>query len=200
MPISLVASPAPFNGNLLAAFRNSGASGRSSSILQSASESTEPRPHALFNLCHSGLDSPPNVFHSEFNKFYERGGLALAKTLSRRGAATYVGKQHTLSERHACRLIGIARSTKRYRSRSKEREMNLRHQFIDPGKPMQSCFIESFNGRSREECPNANWFVTLTDARRKIEAWRRDYNEERPHSSLGYLAPRQFAQLAHAGA
>ncbi len=72
-------------------------------------------------------------------------------------------------------------------------------QFIDPGKPMQNCFIESFNGRLREECLNANWFVTLADARRKIEAWRRDYNEQRPHSSLGYLAPQRFAQLAQSG-
>lgn len=79
-------------------------------------------------------------------------------------------------------------------------ERRVRLQFIEPGKPMQNCFIESFNGRLREECLNANWFVTLADARRKIEAWRRDYNEERPHSSLGYLAPQQFAQLAQAGA
>lgn len=78
-------------------------------------------------------------------------------------------------------------------------ERRVRLQFIDPGKPMQNCFIESFNGRLREECLNANWFVTLADARRKIEAWRCDYNEARPHSSLGYLAPRQFAQLEYAG-
>ena len=78
-------------------------------------------------------------------------------------------------------------------------ERRVRLQFIDPGKPMQNCFIESFNGRLREECLNANWFVTLADARRKIEAWRRDYNEERPHSSLGYLAPQRFAQLAQSG-
>jgi putative transposase len=51
-----------------------------------------------------------------------------------------------------------------------------------------------------EECLNANWFVTLADARRKIEAWRRDYNEERPHSSSGYLAPQHFAQVVCAGA
>jgi len=74
------------------------------------------------------------------------------------------------------------------------------HRFIDPGKPMQNCFIQILNVRLREECLNARWFVTLADARRKIEAWRRDYNEERPHSSLGYLAPQQFAQLAHVGA
>jgi len=79
-------------------------------------------------------------------------------------------------------------------------ERRVRLQFIEPGKPSQNCFIESFNGRLREECLNANWFVTLADARRKIEAWRQDYNEERPHSSLGYLAPRQFANLICAGA
>jgi putative transposase len=55
------------------------------------------------------------------------------------------------------------------------------------------------HGRLREECLNANWFLTLADARRKVEAWRHDYNEERPHSSLGYLTPRQFAQIASSG-
>jgi putative transposase len=79
-------------------------------------------------------------------------------------------------------------------------ERSVRLQFIEPGKPMQNCFIESFNGRLREECLNVNWFLTLADARRKIEAWRLDYNQERPHSSLGYLAPRHFAELAHRGA
>jgi len=78
-------------------------------------------------------------------------------------------------------------------------ERRIRLHFIDPGKPMQNCFIESFNGRLREECLNAHWFVTLADARRKIEAWRRDYNDERPHSSLGYLTPRQFAETVHIG-
>ena len=77
---------------------------------------------------------------------------------------------------------------------SEERRVGL--QFIEPGKPSQNCFIESFNGRLREECLNANWFLTLADARRKVEAWRHDYNEERPHCSLGYLTPRQFAQIA----
>lgn len=78
-------------------------------------------------------------------------------------------------------------------------ERRVRLQFIEPGKPTQNCFIESFNGRLREECLNANWFLTLADARRKIESWRRDYNEARPHSSLGYLTPQQFAQLGHPG-
>ncbi len=80
---------------------------------------------------------------------------------------------------------------------SEERRVHL--QFIEPGKPSQNCFIESFNGRLREECLNANWFVTLADARRKIEAWRQDYNGKRPHSSLGYLSPQRFAEQVHAG-
>jgi putative transposase len=58
---------------------------------------------------------------------------------------------------------------------------------------MQNGYVESFNGRFRDECLNVNWFATMADARRKIEAWRLDYNNERPHSSLGYRAPREFA-------
>lgn len=70
---------------------------------------------------------------------------------------------------------------------------------IQPGKPSQNGHIESFNGRFRDECLNANWFTSLTDARQKIEAWRVDYNQQRPHSSLGYLTPHEFAG-ARAGA
>ena len=63
---------------------------------------------------------------------------------------------------------------------------------IDPGKPSQNGHIESFNGRLRDECLNASWFTSLADARRKIEVWRLDYNQARPHSSLGYLTPLEF--------
>ncbi len=58
---------------------------------------------------------------------------------------------------------------------------------------MQNGHIESFNGRFRDECLNANWFLTLADARAKIEAWRKGYNSERPHSPLRYLSPEEFA-------
>jgi hypothetical protein len=61
---------------------------------------------------------------------------------------------------------------------------------------MQNGHVESFNGRLRDECLNANWFATLADARTKIEAWRVDYNEQRPHSSLNYQTPREFAAIA----
>ena len=69
----------------------------------------------------------------------------------------------------------------------------VRLQFIEPGKPIQNAFIESFNSRFREECLNEHVFVSLDDARRKIEQWRGRYNCERPHSSLGYLSPEEFA-------
>jgi len=68
--------------------------------------------------------------------------------------------------------------------------------FIRPGKPIENCFVESFNGRFRDECLNTHWFVSLRDARRTIEAWRVDYNHVRPHGSLGGLPPRVFARGA----
>jgi putative transposase len=67
--------------------------------------------------------------------------------------------------------------------------------FIRPGKPVDNCFIESFNARVRDECLNANVFVSLADARRKIEMWRVDYNEHRPPSSLGNRSPEEMLRL-----
>ena len=66
--------------------------------------------------------------------------------------------------------------------------------FIRPGKPVENSFIESFNARVRDECLNANVFVSLADARAKLDAWRRDYNESRPHTSLGDLTPAEFVR------
>ena len=65
--------------------------------------------------------------------------------------------------------------------------------YIAPGKPQQNAFSESFNGRLRDELLNETLFRSLPDARAKLEVWRRDYNEVRPHSSLGYLTPREYA-------
>lgn len=61
--------------------------------------------------------------------------------------------------------------------------------FSRPGKPTDNAFIEAFNGRFRAECLNAHWFLSLADAREKLEAWRRYYNEDRPHGAIGYKAP-----------
>jgi putative transposase len=74
------------------------------------------------------------------------------------------------------------------------RERGVELSFIRPGKPVDNAFIESFNGTLREECLNEHWFLSLREAKREIEAWRIDYNEVRPHSSLGNLTPSEFAQ------
>ena len=66
--------------------------------------------------------------------------------------------------------------------------------FIEPGKPVQNAYVESFNGRLRDECLNEHWFTTLEEARGRLEAWRQDYNTVRPHSSLGDLTPEAFAK------
>ena len=75
-----------------------------------------------------------------------------------------------------------------------ERQIELVH--IQPGKPVQNGRLESFNGRLREECLRVSWFQNLFDARSKIAAWRTEYNEQRPHSSLGYRTPKEFAELS----
>jgi len=72
-------------------------------------------------------------------------------------------------------------------------------QFIRPGKPVENALIESFNGRLRDELLNGELFMGLPDARQKLEAWRRDYNQNRPHSSMGDLTPVEFATQVRAG-
>jgi putative transposase len=74
-------------------------------------------------------------------------------------------------------------------------QANVQLSFIRPGKPNENAYIESFNGKFRDECLNEHWFVTMADARRIIENWRIEYNTEREHSSLGKLTPQEYAQM-----
>jgi putative transposase len=67
--------------------------------------------------------------------------------------------------------------------------------FSRPGKPTDNAFIEAFNGRLRQECLNENWFLSLEDAREKVENWREEYNKRRPHGALGNLSPEEFARM-----
>ena len=73
-------------------------------------------------------------------------------------------------------------------------EENVKWSYIQPGKPMQNGYAESFNGKLRDECLNENMFETLAEARILVERWRKDYNEQRPHSSLGGLTPEAYAR------
>lgn len=76
-------------------------------------------------------------------------------------------------------------------------EKGVKLNFIRPGKPVENAYIESFNGKFRDECLNENWFLNLRDAQEKIEAWRIDYNRNRPHTSLGGLSPEEFVRSNH---
>ena len=74
-------------------------------------------------------------------------------------------------------------------------DRGVRLHFIEPGKPQQNGYIESFNGKLRDECLNEHWFLSLAHARETIEEWRIDYNQRRPHSALGNLTPLEFARV-----
>jgi len=78
-------------------------------------------------------------------------------------------------------------------------ENGVQLHFITPGRPMENGYIESFNGKFRDECLNENWFTDLVDARQTIAAWKWDYNYVRPHSALGYLTPMEFKKSAATG-
>jgi|SRR5690606_809499 len=71
--------------------------------------------------------------------------------------------------------------------------------FIRPGKPVENAYVESFNGKFRDECLNEHWFLNLVDTKATIEAWRIDYNTVRPHSSLAGCTPQHFAQISSGG-
>ena len=77
-----------------------------------------------------------------------------------------------------------------------QQERQLKLSFIQPEKPTQNTFVESLNGKFRNECLNQHWFRTLEEAKQKIRDWRHHYNNERPHSSLSYMTPVAFANRA----
>jgi putative transposase len=89
---------------------------------------------------------------------------------------------------------GPEMSSRHYLAWCIEKRIDAVH--IQPGKPTQNAYAESFHGRLRDECLNISWFWNLFDARSKIAAWRVEYNCERPHSALGYLTPQEFAGKA----
>ncbi len=73
-------------------------------------------------------------------------------------------------------------------------ETGIDWHYIAPGKPQQKAFVESFNGKLRDECLNETLFVSLSEVRSTLEEWQEDYNTQRPHSGLGNLTPREFAE------
>jgi Integrase core domain/Transposase len=112
--------------------------------------------------------------------------------VDRREEARWLWEHYLVSQRRVCGLLVLAEFTSRhFLAWCLERRIEVVH--IEPGKPVQNAHMESFHGKLRDECLNASWFQNLWDARRKITAWRTEYNEERPYSSLGYRTPAAFA-------
>lgn len=111
---------------------------------------------------------------------------------------SYKGEDVVQTLEHACKLFGYPKSIRadngpEFISRDLDLwayQNDVILDFSRPGKPTDNAFIESFNGKFRAECLNAHWFMSLEDAREKLETWRRDYNEVRPHSAIGYKVPK----------
>ena len=120
--------------------------------------------------------------------------LEVASSLS--GATVGVALDRVLPSAHGLRSITVDHGTE-FMSRALEDwayQGGVQLDFIRPGKPVENAFIESFNGRLRDECLNVHQFTSIDDAKAKIEAWRLDYNQRRPHSSLGHLTPNEYAR------
>ena len=104
-----------------------------------------------------------------------------------------ISEQRTLPQTNICDN-GTEYTSKAMFFWSKERQVKPR--FIQPGKPTQNAFVESLNGKFRNECLNQHWFRTLEEARVEIDQWREHYNNVRPHSSLGYIPPVELTKRA----
>ena len=111
-----------------------------------------------------------------------------------------------VSERRACRVLGQVRSTQQYRAKVPLQDtalvvrewlerIGVKTLFIEPGSPWENGYLESFNGKLRDELLNGGIFYTLKEAQSLVQGWRREYNQVRPHSSLGYRPPAPAAML-----
>lgn len=133
---------------------------------------------------------------------FSRECIALHAGFSIRSKHVGAVLDHAIRERQAPVAItcdnGSEFTSRHFDSWAYFRKIDL--DFIRPGKPVENAFIESFNGRLREECLSQNWFVDLDDAQAALTAWREDYNESRPHTSLGGLAPVEYVARLLAGA
>ncbi len=126
---------------------------------------------------------------------FTRGSLAIAVDQGIKGEQVVTVLERIVAERGAPKSIRVDNGPE-FVSKVLDRwayERGVTLDFSRPGKPTDNAYVESFNGRLREECLNVNWFLSLEDARAKIEAWRQDYNESRPHTALGQVPPAEFA-------
>lgn len=126
---------------------------------------------------------------------YTREGLAIEVDTSLGGVRVARVLDHVIEERGRTPAAIVMDNGPELTSKALDQwaySRGVRLHFIDPGKPIQNCFVESFNGRLRDECLNEHWFTSIYDARQTVETWRVDYNGVRPHSSLGNQTPEEF--------
>ena len=132
---------------------------------------------------------------------YTRESLAMEVDTSFAGLRVTRVLDQIIAERGLPRAIrcdnGPELTSRHFLAWALDRKIDLVH--IQPGKPTQNAYVESFNSKMREECLRVSWFQNLFEARRIIAAWLRDYNERRPHSSLNYMTPAEFAAKASGG-
>lgn len=128
---------------------------------------------------------------------YSRACVALVASLSFDAAATTLAMDRAIGRGTPPRMItldnGSEFTSRHFDAWAHHRGILL--DFIAPGKPVQNGFAESFNGRLRDECLNQHWFSSIADAQAKLDAWRKEYNELRPHSSLGNRTPMEYLQV-----
>ena len=125
---------------------------------------------------------------------YSRECLALRVGASLTGDDVVAALNAVIRERGAPRSIQVDNGTE-FTSVAMDRWAywnGVTLDFSRPGKPQDSALIEAFNSRFRQECLNEHWFLSLEDAKEKVETWRCHYNEQRPHSSLGYQTPADY--------
>ena len=129
---------------------------------------------------------------------YTRECLALCADRSLTGLKVAEALNRVLRQRPAPQSITVDNGTE-FVSRAMDTwayAHEIKLEFIRPGKPVENAFIESFNGRLRDECLNSHMFLSVADAQHQLEAWRDDYNRVRPHSSLQDRTPEEWAQAA----
>ena len=126
---------------------------------------------------------------------FTRESLAIAVEQGIKGEQVAAVLERIVAERGAPKSIRVDNGPE-FVSKVLDRwayEHGVTLDFSRPGKPTDNAYVESFNGRLRDECLNVNWFLSLEDARGKIEAWRRHYNGNCPHTALGKMPPREIA-------
>ena len=129
---------------------------------------------------------------------YTRECLALEPAFSMTGVKVAVCLDAVAADRGLPKSIRVDNGTE-FQSRAMDAwayHHGVQLDFIRPGKPVENGLIESFNGRFRDECLNLHLFWTIEDAKEKLVAWQVDYNQDRPHGSLGQLTPNEFAEQA----